>query len=76
MKCPHCKGELEEAPPFVNWKYTCLRCRRAWIVVGDYWLAGFDAGGHIYRVKNGKVTEIRRNNPLWQELWDKISEIG
>lgn len=76
MKCPHCGGELvEEWAKYVQWKYVCGRCSRAWIILDKiYWLAGFDAGGHIYKIENGKVEEIRDTNPLWKELWGRVKQ--
>jgi len=75
MNCPHCKGDLVEAPEFVQWKYECKRCSRAWIILDEvYWLAGFDAGGHIYKIENEKIEEIRGTNPLWKELWERVKQ--
>lgn len=76
MKCPHCRGELvEEKAKYVQWRYVCKRCQRVWIILDDvYWLAGFDAGGHIYKIENEKVEEIRDTNPLWKELWERVKQ--
>jgi len=73
-ECPHCKGELVVAPDYVKWQYECQRCRRVWIILDElYWLAGFDAGGHIYKIsKKGNIEEIRQINPLWEKLWDRV----
>ena len=73
-KCPHCKGDLKEVDTsYLAWQYECLRCRRAWIVLDDvYWLAGFDAGGHIYKIQKGQIEEVRASNPLWKQLWDRV----
>jgi len=76
MKCPHCKGNLKEVnKPWVKWKYECQRCGRVWFVLdGIYWLAGADAGGHIYKIEKDRVEEIRQTNPLWKKLWDRVRQ--
>lgn len=55
-KCPHCKGDLVKAKEWNNWDYECKRCGRVWKLIDHegktYWLAGFDAGAHVY--KKGK----------------------
>ena len=73
-KCPHCGGELkEQKAKYIQWQYDCMRCGRAWIILDEiYWLAGFDAEGHIYKIENEKIEAVRTSTPLWKELWDRV----
>jgi hypothetical protein len=80
-KCPYCgRGNITKVKePFLDWQYNCDVCNRGWIVLDDkYWLACFDAGGHIYEItmKNGRIEIIDHNGfrdeKLRKELWDRV----
>ena len=68
-KCPHCDGQISKADKYSSWDYDCKRCRRAWIVFMGHWLAGFDAGGSVYKHEDGKFTRLR--NEESEKVWDK-----
>jgi len=75
--CPHCKGELTKTNErYRQWQYECKRCGRAWIILDNkYWLAGFDAAGHVYEIdKNGKFIDHNsfRDEKLREELWNRV----
>lgn len=77
--CPYCGGDLKLASPFIGWTYDCLKCKRAWILMDDYWLAGFDAGGAIYECNQTKqiygriefifkrITDMGKQEEIWDE---------
>jgi DNA-directed RNA polymerase subunit RPC12/RpoP len=70
--CPHCRGLLKEEHGY-GWSYICTQCGRAWIIVDKiYWLAGFSAGGEIYKIDKGELEEVREFDPLWEQLWDRV----
>lgn len=72
--CPHCRGSIK-ATPNAGWNYVCCQCGRVWIIIDKiYWLAGFDAGGAIYKIERGKMEEVREFDPLWEQLWNKYRE--
>lgn len=74
-KCPHCHyGTLEKETRGGGWDYICSGgCRRVWIILDEkYWLAGFDAGGEIFEIKDGRIIrQILDSDPLWKKLWDR-----
>lgn len=76
MLCPHCNGKLIETnEPYVQWKYECQQCGRVWFVLDDvYWLAGYDAAGHVYKIEDGKIEEVR-DKVLWEQLWNRVREM-
>ena len=74
-KCPHCEGELVKAEKYLGWQYECKRCGRVWIVLdGIYWLAGFDAGGHVYEIRDGVVIDHNsfKDEELREKLWNRV----
>jgi len=68
-KCPHCRRGI-------SWQYLCSLCGRGWIVLDNkYWLACFDAGGHVYEViKDGEIIDHNsfKDEKLRKRLWDRV----
>jgi hypothetical protein len=76
-KCPHCqRGALKQVPAYYGWQYECTVCGRGWVVLDrKYWLACFDAGGHVYEIEaNGNIKDRNgfRDNKFREELWDRV----
>jgi hypothetical protein len=77
-KCPHCRrGDLkDEREKGYGWSFICSVCSRAWIVLDDkYWLAGFDAGGHVYEVTaDGQVIDRNsyKDDEFRRNLWNMV----
>lgn len=70
--CPHCRGLIQKVEK-AKWNYVCCQCGRCWIILDKiYWLAGFSAGGEIYKIKDGELDEVRESDPLWEQLWDRV----
>lgn len=77
-KCPHCRrGAIKSVNPIYGWQYECTVCGRGWIVIdGKYWLACFDAGGHVYEIEasgNIKDRNSFRDVEFRQQLWDRAT---
>lgn len=72
--CPHCRGPIKKVDN-ASWQYLCLQCGRVWIILdGKYWLAGFDAGGHVYEITSkGELIDHNsfRDEELREKLWDR-----
>jgi len=86
LPCPYCHGDLtDKIPKELKCDYNCTQCGRTWNVIDveerhgifTYWLAGYDAAGTVYKMKDGKVVKKLtiykpEEEAIIRELWEKV----